>query len=66
VEFAVSIDAVDLYRGKNVPARGNIHYWFAQRSSLANPHSSNLNSTDFSDRIISALASKLDATLRAQ
>ena len=60
-----SIDAVDLYRGKNVPAGKYsllVRVTFQSReSTLTEPQLK-----DFSARIISALEAKLTATLRAQ
>jgi phenylalanyl-tRNA synthetase beta chain len=60
-----SIDAVDLFRGKNVPAG---KYSLLVRVTFES-HQATLTETqltDFSSRIIAALEKNLGATLRAQ
>ena len=60
-----SVDAVDLFRGKNVPAG---KYSLLVRVTFQSRESTLTDSqlTDFSARIISVLESRLHATLRAQ
>jgi phenylalanyl-tRNA synthetase beta chain len=65
IREVASIEAVDLFRGKSVPAG---KYSLLVRVTFQSRESTLTESqlTDFSARIISALGSKLHATLRAQ
>ncbi len=60
-----SIDAVDLFRGKNVP-EGKFALLVRVRFESRQATLTEAQLTDFSSRILAALEQKLGATLRAQ
>jgi phenylalanyl-tRNA synthetase beta chain len=65
IREVTSLDAVDLFRGKNVPAGRYsllVRITFQSRESTL----TDAQLTDFSQRVIGALESKLGAVLRAQ
>ena len=59
-----SIDAVDLFRGKNVP-EGKFALLVRVRFESRQATLTEAQLTDFSSRILAALEQKLGATLRA-